>query len=57
MKAKNKVKTNWKDEEEKMSPLEDADDVRVEYLVDGEALVVRRALNMHVNVDDSKGHR
>jgi len=40
-----------------MSPLEDADDVCVEYPVNEEALVVRRALNMHVNVDDSEGHR
>jgi hypothetical protein len=40
-----------------MSPLEDADDICVEYPVDGEALVVRITLNMHVNVDDSEGHR
>jgi hypothetical protein len=40
-----------------MPPLKDADDVCVEYLVEGEALVVRRVLNIHAKVDDSKGQR
>jgi hypothetical protein len=35
--------------------LEDANDVCVEYPVEGEALVVRRELNMYVKVDDSGG--
>jgi hypothetical protein len=55
MKANNKVETNRKDKEEKMSPLKNVNDVYVEYLVERETLVVRRALNMHVKVDDSKG--
>jgi hypothetical protein len=38
-----------------MPPLEDVNDVCVEYLVEGEALVVRRALIMHIKVDDSEG--
>jgi hypothetical protein len=32
-----------------MPPLEDVDDVCLEYLVEGEALVVRRAINMHIS--------
>jgi hypothetical protein len=35
--------------------LEDADDICVENLVKGEALMVRKALNMHVKVDDLEG--
>jgi hypothetical protein len=54
MKANNEVETDEEDEEEKMPPLEDADDVYVEYLVEGETLVVRRTLNIHVKVNDSK---
>ena len=54
MKVDNKVETNGKDKKEKMPPLKDADDVCVEYLVEGEELVVKRELNMHVNMDDSK---
>jgi len=38
-----------------MPLLNDVDDACVEYLVEGEALVVRRALDMHVNVDNSEG--
>jgi hypothetical protein len=57
MKAKNKVETNWKDKDENMPPSEDADDVCVEYPINGEKLVVRRALNIHVKVDDSEGYR
>jgi hypothetical protein len=55
MKANNKVGTNGEDGEDKMPPLEDANDVCVEYPVEEEALVVMRALNMHVNVDDLEG--
>jgi hypothetical protein len=40
-----------------MPPLEDADNVCVGYPVEGEALVVMRALNMHVKVDDLEGQR
>ena len=57
MKANNEVETDEEDEEEKMPPLEDADDVYVEYLVEGETLVVRRTLNIHVKVNDSKCQR
>jgi len=57
MKANNEVETDEEDEEEKMPQLEDADDVYVEYLVEGETLVVRRTLNMHVKVNDSKCQR
>jgi hypothetical protein len=57
MKANNKVGTNGEDEEDKMPPLEDANDVCVEYPVEEEALVVTRALNMHVKVDDLEGQR
>jgi hypothetical protein len=35
-----------------MSPLEDTNDVYVEYQIERETLVVMRALNMHVKVDD-----
>jgi hypothetical protein len=52
IKANNEVETGGEDEEEKMPPLEDVDDVCLGYLVKGEALVVRRAINMHVKVDD-----
>ena len=54
MKANNKVKINREDKEEKMPPLKNVNDVYVEYLVEKETLVVRRALNMHVKVDDSE---
>jgi hypothetical protein len=57
IKVNNEVETSGDDEEEKMPPLEDVDDVCLEYLVEGEALVVRRAINMHVKVDDLKGQR
>jgi hypothetical protein len=46
MKPNNEVEINKEDEEKKMPPLKDADDVHVEYLVEGETLVVRRTLNM-----------
>ena len=57
MKSNNKVETDREDGEEKMQPLEGADDVCVKYLVEGEALVVRRALDMHIKVDDLEGQR
>jgi hypothetical protein len=38
-----------------MSPLKDADDVCVEYLVDREEHMVKRELNIHVNMNDSEG--
>jgi hypothetical protein len=55
MKPNNKVEIDGEDEEEKMSSLENADDVCVKYLVEREKFVVRRALNMHIMVDASKG--
>ena len=55
MKTNNKVEINEKDEGEKMSQLKDVDDVCVEHPVEGEALMVRRALNTHVKLDDSEG--
>jgi len=55
MKYNNEVETDIKDEEKKMSPLEDVDDICVEFLVEGETLVMRRALDVHVKVDDSEG--
>jgi hypothetical protein len=54
MKANNKVETDGEDEE-KMPPLEDFNDVYIEYPIKGEALMVRRALSMHVKVDDLEG--
>jgi hypothetical protein len=54
IKTNNEVKTSGEDEEEKMTSLEDVDDVCVEYPVKGEIFVVRRALNMHVKVDDRR---
>jgi hypothetical protein len=51
MKANKKVETDR--EEENMPPLKDTNDVCVKYPVEGEALVVRRELNMHVKVNDS----
>jgi hypothetical protein len=44
-KANNKVETDGEDEEEKMPPLKDVDDVYVEYSVEGETLVVRSVLS------------
>jgi hypothetical protein len=55
MKDNNEVKIDGEDEDEKMPLLKDADDVCVEYPVEGDELMVRRALNMHVNVDDLEG--
>jgi hypothetical protein len=55
IKANNEVEINEEDEEEKMPPLEDDNDVYVKYLVEGKAFVVRRELNMYVKVDDSEG--
>jgi hypothetical protein len=55
MKVNNKVETNRKDKKKKMSPLKDADDVCVEYLVDREEHMVKRELNIHVNMNDSEG--
>jgi hypothetical protein len=55
MKANNQVEIDGEDEEEKMSPSEDADDVCVMYPVERGALVIRRAVNMHVKVDDLEG--
>jgi hypothetical protein len=54
MKANNKVETDGEDEKEKIPILEDADDVCVEYLIEEEELIVRRALNMHVKVNNSE---
>jgi endo-1,4-beta-mannosidase len=54
MKATNKVRLMRR---MKMSPLTDADDVCVEYLIKKETLEVRRALNMHVKVDDLKDQK
>jgi hypothetical protein len=55
MKDNNEVKIDGEDEDEKMPLLKDADDVCVEYPVEGDELMVRKALNMHVNVDDLEG--
>ena len=52
MKDNNEVETDGEDEKEKMPILEDADDVCVEYVIKGKTLMIRRALNMHVKVDD-----
>jgi hypothetical protein len=57
MKANNEVETDREDKEKKMSPLEDANDVCIEYPIEGEALVVRSALNMHIKVDDLECQR
>jgi hypothetical protein len=40
-----------------MSSLKDVDDVCVKYPVGRETVVVKRALNMHVIVDDSERQR
>ena len=57
MKSNNEVETNREDEEKKIPLLEDVDNVYVKCPVKGEALVVRRTLNMHIKVDDSEGQR
>jgi len=57
IKTNNEVETSGEDKEEKMTSLEDVDDVCVEYPVKGEIFVVRRALNMHVKVDDLEDQR
>jgi hypothetical protein len=51
MKANNEVETDEEDEDEKMPPLEDVNDVCVENMIEADALVIKRALNMHVNID------
>ena len=51
MKANNEVETDEEDEDEKMPPLEDVNDVCVENMIEADALLIRRALNMHVNMD------
>jgi hypothetical protein len=45
MKSNNEVETDGEDEEEKMPPLKDANDVCVDYPFEGEALVVRSVLS------------
>ena len=40
-----------------MLPLEDVDDVYVKYPIEGETFMVRRAMNMYVNMDDSIGQK
>jgi shikimate kinase len=57
IKANNEFETDMEYEEEKIPPLKDNDDVYVEYPVEEKTLMVRRALNMHVNVVDSKGYK
>ena len=52
MKTNNEVETDREDEEEKMPPFKDANDVYIEYPNEGEALVVRKSLSMHIKVDD-----
>ena len=54
MKANNKVETNRKIEEENKTSIEDVDDVCVKYPIEEEELVVRRTLNMHINMNDKK---
>jgi hypothetical protein len=51
MKANNEVEIDEEDEDEKMPPLKDVNDVCVENMFEADALVIRRALNMHVNMD------
>jgi hypothetical protein len=46
IKVNNKVKIDREGELEKMLPLNDADEVYVEYPVKGEALMVKKALNV-----------
>jgi len=57
IKTNNEVKTSGEDEEEKMKSLEDVDNVCVEYPVKGEIFVARRALNMHVKLNDLEDQR
>jgi hypothetical protein len=57
MKVNNEVDTDGNDENRKMPPLKDVDDVCVEYLVEEETLVMRISLNIHVNVDNLKDQR
>jgi hypothetical protein len=57
MKTNNEVETDRDDAKKKMPPLKDVNDVCAKYPVEGETLVVRRAMNMHVKVDDSEGQR
>jgi hypothetical protein len=57
MKTNNEVETDKEEKEEKIPPLEDADDVCVKYLVEGEVLMVRRTLNIHIKVDDLEGQK
>ena len=50
MKANNEVEIDEEDEDEKMPPLEDVNDVCVKNMIEVDALVIRRALNMHFNM-------
>jgi hypothetical protein len=43
---------NDKSESEEMPPLVDCSDEEIAYPVEGEALVIRRALNMQIKEDD-----
>jgi hypothetical protein len=51
MKANNEVEIDEEDEDEKMPPLKDVNEVCVENMFEADALVIRKALNMHVNMD------
>ena len=55
MKTNNEAETNGEDEKEKMLSLEDANNAYIEYPVEEEALMVRRALSIHIKMDDLEG--
>jgi len=57
MKANSEVETDGEDWEDKIPPLKDDDDVCIEYSVKGDALMVRKELNIHIKMNDLKGHR
>jgi hypothetical protein len=55
LKANNEVEIDEEDKKKKMSPLKDVNDIYIKYLVNEKTLVVKRALNLLINMDVSEG--
>jgi hypothetical protein len=55
MKANNEVEIDEEDKKEKMWPLKDVNDIYIKYMVNEKTLVVKRALNLLINMDVSEG--
>jgi len=55
LKANNEVEIDEEDKKKKMSSLKDVNDIYIKYLVNEKTLVVKRALNLLINMDVSEG--